>query len=133
MEASTMQVRNSERNPHHRVGVTLLLLTLLATTAGAQTATPPKPTADPTAEQPSTNQEDKPSTATPATPTKPLTEKEARQAQIAADTDRLYQLAQELKAEVAKSNKDTLSLSVIKKATEVEKLAKSLKDRMKAE
>jgi hypothetical protein len=40
-------------------------------------------------------------------------------------------LSQELKAEVAKSNKDTLSLAVVKKAAEVEKLAKSLKERMR--
>jgi hypothetical protein len=58
---------------------------------------------------------------------------DARQAQLRADTERLYQLTEELKAEVAKSNKDTLSISVIKKADEVEKLAKSLKERMKTE
>jgi len=57
----------------------------------------------------------------------------ARQAQLVADTNRLYQLAQELQAEVAKSSKNTLSLSVVKKAAEVEKLARSLKERMKTE
>ncbi len=61
----------------------------------------------------------------------PLTPEEARRAQLVADTNKLYQLAQELQAEVAKTNKDTLSLAVIKKAAEVEKLAKSLKERMK--
>ena len=64
---------------------------------------------------------------------KPLTPEEARQAQIVADTNKLYQLAQELQAEVAKSSKNTLSLAVVKKAAEVEKLAKSLKERMKPE
>lgn len=63
----------------------------------------------------------------------PKSPEEERQAQLVADTDKLYQLAQELKVEVAKSNKDTLSISVIKKATEVEKLAKSLKERMRKE
>ena len=53
-----------------------------------------------------------------------------RQAQIIADTQKLVKLSQELKAEVAKSNKDTLSLTVIKKAEEVEKLAKTLKDEL---
>src|SRR5260370_38479777 len=62
----------------------------------------------------------------------PMTPSEARQAQLVADTERLYQLTQELKAEVAKSNKDTLSIAVVKKAAEVEKLAKSLKERMRA-
>lgn len=61
----------------------------------------------------------------------PMSAEEQQQAQLVADTNKLYQLAQELKVEVAKSNKDTLSVSVIKKAAEVEKLAKSLKDRMR--
>jgi hypothetical protein len=65
-------------------------------------------------------------------PSKPMTPAEARQAQLLADTQKLYQLTQELKAEVAKSNKDTLSIAVIKKAEEVEKLAKSLKEKMSA-
>ena len=64
---------------------------------------------------------------------KPMTPEEARQAQLLADTNRLYELAQELQAEVAKSNKNTLSLAVVKKAAEVEKLARSLKERMKPE
>jgi hypothetical protein len=61
----------------------------------------------------------------------PMTPAQARQAQLLADTERLYQLTQELKEEVAKSNKDTLSVPVIKKAEEVEKLARSLKERMR--
>jgi hypothetical protein len=65
-------------------------------------------------------------------PSKPMTPAEARQAQLLAETQKLYQLTQELKAEVAKSNKDTLSIAVIKKAEEVEKLAKSLKEKMRA-
>lgn len=63
---------------------------------------------------------------------KPMTPAEARQAQLLADTQKLYQLTQELKAEVAKSNRNTLSIAVIKKAEEVEKLAKSLKEKMRA-
>lgn len=58
---------------------------------------------------------------------------EERQARLVADTDKLYQLAQELQAEVAKSTKNTLSLAVVRKAAEVEKLAKSLKERVKTE
>ena len=75
-----------------------------------------------------------PSTQRPDTAVvKPTTPAEVRQAQLVADTNRLYQLAQELQSEVAKSSKDTLSLAVVKKAAEVEKLAKSLKERMKTE
>jgi hypothetical protein len=66
-----------------------------------------------------------------AEPSQPMTPGEARQAQLLADTQKLYQLTQELKAEVAKSNKDTLSIAVIKKAEEIEKLAKSLKEKMR--
>lgn len=64
---------------------------------------------------------------------KPLSPKEARQAQLVADTKKLYELAEELRVEVAKTNKDTLSLTVVKKAAEVEKLAKSIKERMRSD
>ena len=70
---------------------------------------------------------------TAAATAKPQSPEELRQAQLIADTNKLYQMAQELQAEVAKSNKDTLSLAVIKKAGEVEALARSLKERMKNE
>jgi hypothetical protein len=55
------------------------------------------------------------------------TPEEIRQAQIEADTKELYQLSAELRAEVAKTYKESLSLTVLKKAEEVEKLARSLK------
>jgi type VI protein secretion system component VasF len=54
-----------------------------------------------------------------------------RQQQIVDDTTKLLQLAQQLKDEVDKSTKDTLSLSVVKKAEEIEKLAKTVKDKMR--
>jgi hypothetical protein len=59
----------------------------------------------------------------------PQTEK---QKQLADDTAKLLQLANELKAELDKSSKDTLSLSVMKKAEQVEKLAHKVRDEMKA-
>jgi len=49
---------------------------------------------------------------------------------IEADTKRLYQLALELRTEVGKTYKQSLSLAVLKKAEELEKLAKSLKSEM---
>lgn len=70
-------------------------------------------------------------TAISVSPT--LSPKETRAARIDADTEKLVQLAEELKLELAKSRNDTLSLQVIKKAKEVEKLAKSLKERLKHE
>lgn len=54
-----------------------------------------------------------------------------RQKELVRDTQKLYDLASQLKADVAKTNQDTLSVDVIKKAGEIEKLAKSVKDKMK--
>ena len=54
-----------------------------------------------------------------------------RQTSLQKDTDRLLQLATELKEYVDKSNEHTLSMDVIKKAEEIEKLAKSVKGKMK--
>jgi hypothetical protein len=54
-----------------------------------------------------------------------------RQAQLKSDTDKLVKLAGELKDYVDKSNENVLSLDVMKKADEIEKLAKSVKDKMK--
>ena len=56
-----------------------------------------------------------------------------RQARLKADTDRLLQLSTELKQQVDKSNENILSLEVIRKAEEIEKLAKSVRERMKAD
>ena len=55
-----------------------------------------------------------------------------RQAQLQRDTDNLVKLANELKEYVDKSNENTLSLDVVKKAEEIEKLAHSVKEKMKA-
>jgi len=54
-----------------------------------------------------------------------------RQKQIVAQTAHLLELAQKLNDEVSKSNKDELSVSVVKEAEEIEKLAKSIKDKMR--
>lgn len=55
----------------------------------------------------------------------------ARKKQIADDATRLLQLATDLKAEVDKTNKGTLSLNVIRKADSIEKLAHDVKEKMK--
>jgi nitric oxide reductase activation protein len=54
-----------------------------------------------------------------------------RQKQLVSDTQKLLALAQELKADVDKSTKDTLSVDVVRKADEIEKLAHSVKEKMK--
>jgi len=53
--------------------------------------------------------------------------------QLERDTDSLLKLATELKEYVGKSNENTLSLDVIKKAEQIEKLAHSVKEKMKGE
>jgi hypothetical protein len=54
-----------------------------------------------------------------------------RAAALKVDTEKLLKLAVELKASVDKSNENLLSVDVIKKAEEIEKLAHSVKDKMK--
>lgn len=53
-------------------------------------------------------------------------------AEIKSDVQRLYDLASELKEEVEKTDAtSTLSVSLVKKAQQIEKLAKQIKDRAK--
>lgn len=54
-----------------------------------------------------------------------------RQKQLVEDTQKLLSLANELKTDVDKSTKDTLSLDVIRKADEIEKLARTVKEKMR--
>ncbi len=54
-----------------------------------------------------------------------------RVAALKTDTDKLLKLSVELKNYVDKSDENVLSLDVIKKAEEIEKLAKSVRDKMK--
>jgi hypothetical protein len=54
-----------------------------------------------------------------------------RVAALKSDTDKLLKLSVELKAYVDKSDENVLSLDVIRKAEEIERLAKSVKDKMK--
>ena len=54
-----------------------------------------------------------------------------RRKRMLADTDRLLALSTELKADIEKATKDELSLEVIRKAGEIEKLAHDVQQRMK--
>jgi selenocysteine lyase/cysteine desulfurase len=54
-----------------------------------------------------------------------------RQQQIVDETNQLLDLAKQLKAAVDKSSQNQLSLSVVNTATEIEKLAKSVKEKMR--
>src|SRR5579859_3182620 len=56
-----------------------------------------------------------------------------RQAELKRDSEKLVKLSTELKQYVDKTNENILSLDVIKKADEIEKLARSVKTKMRAE
>ncbi len=55
-----------------------------------------------------------------------------RHKRLLADTAKLVELTNELKAEVDKAAKDELSVDVVRKAAEIEKLARDVKERMKS-
>jgi hypothetical protein len=54
-----------------------------------------------------------------------------RQEELRKETEKLLELATELKQSVDKTTENTLSLDVIKKAEQIEKLAKDVKEKMK--
>lgn len=54
-----------------------------------------------------------------------------RQSRMKADTEKLFQLAEELKNSVGKSNENILSMEIMKKANEIEKLAHSVREKMR--
>ena len=56
---------------------------------------------------------------------------EDRQKRMLADAEQLVAMAQQLKSAVDQARKDELSVQVIKQADQIEKLAKSVKDRMR--
>ena len=56
-----------------------------------------------------------------------------RQAALKKDTDKLLELATQLKEYVDKTNENLLSVDVVKRAEEIEKLSKSVKEKMKGD
>ena len=56
---------------------------------------------------------------------------EERRKRLLTDTAKLVALSTELNAEVEKTTKDELSVDVVRKAAELEKLARDVKDRMR--
>jgi hypothetical protein len=56
-----------------------------------------------------------------------------RQEALVRDTDKLLKLATELKQYVDKSNENVLSMDVVRKADEIEKLAHRVKTKMKGD
>lgn len=54
----------------------------------------------------------------------------ARQKSMVSDTDKLLRLVNELNEEIARTNADTLTAAQLRKLTEIEKLARNVKDKM---
>jgi len=54
-----------------------------------------------------------------------------RQESLKKDMEELYKLAGELKASVDKTDQNTLSVEVIRKTEQIEKLAKNIRSKMK--
>jgi hypothetical protein len=114
------------------VGIALLIMTLPGTLSGGQRNQPAQQQTGPLGSAP-------PSGGLPDFgPNSPKIEEQQakarsneRQKKLVADTDKLLALATELKTDVDKTNQNILSMDVIKKADEIEKLAHSVKERMK--
>lgn len=88
-----------------------------------------KPTGRPTAPDPSPDA-DAPAGSPERSPTKVLLE--ANEKDIKKNIEKLYQLATDLKTEVEKTDSSqVLSLAMVKKAEEIEKLAHVIKTRAK--
>jgi hypothetical protein len=120
-----------KRNPSHywkRVGSITTVSFLLATAGLAQIKTAPEPPSYPGQTQPARSED-----AWEVQQRKAMEKKSnlERQQDIQKDTEKLLELATELKQAVDKSSENTLSLDVIKKAELIEKLAKQVKDKMK--
>jgi|SRR5271170_1552251 len=118
-----------------KAGFGLLALGALAIFIGplaqapSQSSKPADPPATATPPADAKKAEQAPQSATSPAAVQPAPTLDPAQTQLVADSEKLLKLSHELKDEVAKTNKDTLSIAVIKKADEVEKLAKSLKER----
>ena len=112
-----------------------LVLVAAVLASGQQSSPPgqPQPTAGQQAPDPGPSRPGAGATplAIPAASRTPESANAERRRELADDAARLLSLATGLKAEVDKTDKDTLSLAVIRKADEIEKLARTVKEKMK--
>lgn len=106
----------------------LCLLPAIARTADAQTQQSQPPTSPRDFNVPLTDSDDIRDRLTHDLEKKAAKE---RAAALKNDTDKLLRLSVELKSYVDKSDENVLSVDVMKKADEIEKLAKSVKDKMR--
>ena len=110
-----------------------IILICVVVCVSAQVKSTPLPPANPPESTNPTNPQEPP-------PSKEMLEMERKQAErrvterydsLKKDTDKLLQLATELKQQVDKAGPQTLSLDVIKKTKEIEDLSKKIRDKMK--
>ncbi len=112
---------NSRRSFVMALCAATLPLGMLARTLAAQSPPPPLPRLP-------TRRDDDPN----APKADPKTVLESNEKDIKKNVERLYQLAGELKAEVEKTDSiQVLSLPMLKKTEEIEKLAKDIRSRAK--
>jgi hypothetical protein len=133
-----------ERPGSHAVCKALWLAMLLALPASAQYQGPPAPTQAPPGPQPgSPTQLIEPNQTSYATPSLPQNavnfspdakiwrgQDYLRQKEMASDADKLLKLTRELNAEINSSNSDSLTPEQLRKVDKIEKLARSIKEKM---
>ena len=97
----------------------------------AQGRTPPRPIPSPNA--PDSNFPHRIGDPEPTVGLDPKAIEKQNQMEIRSEVQKLYELVSELKEQVEKTDAtSTLSVSVVKKAQQIEKLAKQIKDRAKS-
>lgn len=121
-----------------RVWIPVLALAVPLAVRAQQTASPHAVTPSPSGTDSSTSETTSLGNTQPLDPAQARMMKDMmkernvlRQKQIVTDTDHLLDLARQLKDAVDKSSKDELSLDVVNTASEIEKLAKSVKEKMR--
>jgi hypothetical protein len=116
-----------------RRAIFALFLTLIITASMASSGTPQEPD-----EPDGIGAPQRPGPRITPAPPAPLSPEQQnklakdRYEKLKKDTDQLLKLATELKESVDKANQNTLSVDVIKKTEQIEKLAKSVRDKMKS-
>jgi cell division protein FtsN len=95
----------------------------MAQRPGAPTPQPPRPTV---VQQPAITSIDPRTDESAQTQQMRQQRNALRQRQLVEKTQQLQKLTDELRAEINKTDKDTLSLDVVKKSEQIEKLAKSI-------
>lgn len=116
---------------HRRTKALLLLFGLSVAVAPGCLAQDGHPVAAPTPGNVTAEPKAQPESAAKSVSQKAEAADSARKKQISEESSQLLAMALSLKAEVDKTSKDTLSLKVIRKADEIERMAKTVKEKIK--